>query len=180
MSTNIFRKYIDIIKEAEESTNQQIAKIFARYANNLSKLAGQDGYSEDDIIDLQKTAKAFYQSMELGLKEWWLLHNLIQNPPTTEVMHDLGINLRQEYNKLAGRVDEESELADLAKQHGMEHRPRGNRAELSHPTKGKINVDRYGEWHHEPPGFEYGGKYKPLAHGRYEELANYLKKMSGN
>jgi len=106
MSTEFFRKYIEIIKEAEESTNQQIAKIFARYANNLSKLAGQDGYSEDDIIDIQKTAKAFYQSMELGLKEWRLLHNLIQNPPTTEVMDDLGIDLRQEYNKLAGQVNE--------------------------------------------------------------------------
>jgi hypothetical protein len=179
MSTEFFRKYIEIIKEAEESTNQQIAKIFARYANNLSKLAGQDGYSEDDIIDLQKTAKAFYQSMELGLKEWRLLHNLIQNPPTIEVMDDLGINLRQEYNKLAGQVNEESETATLAKRHGMEHRLRGNRVELSHPTKGKINVDRYGEWHHQPPGFEYGGKYSPLAHGRYDELANYLKKMSG-
>jgi hypothetical protein len=104
MSTEFFRKYIEIIKEAEESTNQQIAKIFARYANNLSKLAGQDGYSEDDIIDLQKTAKAFYQSMELGLKEWRLLHNLIQNPPTTEVMDDLGINLRQEYAKLKSQL----------------------------------------------------------------------------
>ena len=82
-------------------------------------------------------------------------------------------------NEAQNNISEESELADLAKQHGMEYRPRGNRAELSHPTKGNINVDRYGEWHHEPPGFEYGGKYSPLAHGRYEELPNYLKKMSG-
>jgi hypothetical protein len=42
--------------------------------------------------------------MELGLKEWRLLDDLIQEPPTTEVMDDLGINLRQEYNKLAGQV----------------------------------------------------------------------------
>jgi hypothetical protein len=104
MSTEFFRKFIDIIKESEESPNQQIAKIFARYANALSKLAGQDGYNEDDIIDLQQTAKAFYQSMELGLKEWRLLDDLIQEPPTTEVMDDLGINLRQEYNKLARQV----------------------------------------------------------------------------
>jgi len=175
MSTEFFRKYIELIKEAEESTNQQIAKIFARYANNLSKLAGQDGYSEDDIIDLQKTAKAFYQSMELGLKEWWLLHNLIQNPPTTEVMDDLGINLRQEYNKLAGRVNEESELSSLAKQHGLDHRKSTYGAELTHPTKGKINVDRYGEWNHYPAGSK-----NSAAHGGYEELGNYLKKMSGN
>ena len=173
MSTNIFRKYIDIIKEAEESTNQQIAKIFARYANNLSKLAGQDGYSEDDIIDLQKTAKAFYQSMELGLKEWRLLHNLIQNPPTTEVMDDLGINLRQEYNKLAGQVNEESETATLAKRHGMEHRQKTYGAELTHPTKGLIDIDRYGEWNHYP-----AGSNNSVAHGRYNELARYLKKMS--
>ena len=91
MSTEFFRKFIDIIKESEESTNQQIAKIFARYANALSKLAGQDGYNEDDIIDLQQTAKAFYQSMELGLKEWRLLDDLIQEPPTTEVMDDMTV-----------------------------------------------------------------------------------------
>lgn len=173
MSTEFFRKYIEIIKEAEESTNQQIAKIFARYANNLSKLAGQDGYSEDDIIDLQKTAKAFYQSMELGLKEWRLLHNLIQNPPTTEVMDDLGINLRQEYNKLAGQVNEESETATLAKRHGMEHRQKTYGSELSHPTKGLISIDRYGEWNHYP-----AGSNNSAAHGGYEELANYLEKMS--
>jgi hypothetical protein len=96
----------------EESINQQIAKIFARYANALSKLAGQDGYSKDDIIDLQQTAKAFYHSMELGLKEWRLLHDLIQNPPTTEVMDDLGINLRQEYNTLAGQVNKKQGVAE--------------------------------------------------------------------
>ena len=76
------------------------------------------------------------------------------------------------------QVAEESELATLAKQHGLEHRKGTYGAELAHPTKGTVNIDRYGEWHHQPPGFEYGGKYKPLAHGRYEELANYLKKMS--
>jgi hypothetical protein len=110
--------------------------------------------------------------MELGLKEWRLLHNLIQNPPTTEVMDDLGINLRQEYNKLAGQVNEESELATLAKQHGLEHRKGTYGAELTHPTKGSIDVNRYGEWNHYP-----AGSRNSAAHGRYEELANYLKKM---
>ena len=76
------------------------------------------------------------------------------------------------------QVVEESERATLAKQHGLEHRKGTYGSELTHPTKGSINVDRYGEWHHEPPGFEYGGKYKSLAHGRYEELADYLKKLS--
>ena len=72
------------------------------------------------------------------------------------------------------QVNEESELAALAKQHGMEHRQQTYGAELTHPTKGKININRYGEWNHYP-----AGSRNSAAHGGYEELANYLKKMSG-
>jgi len=72
------------------------------------------------------------------------------------------------------QVAEESELATLAKQHGLEHRKGTYGSELTHPTKGSINVNRYGEWNHYP-----AGSNNSAAHGRYEELASYLKKMSG-
>jgi hypothetical protein len=72
------------------------------------------------------------------------------------------------------QVNEESELVTLAKQHGMEHRQQTYGAELTHPTKGKININRYGEWNHYP-----AGSRNSAAHGGYEELPNYLKKMSG-
>lgn len=71
------------------------------------------------------------------------------------------------------QVAEESELATLAKQHGLEHRKGTYGAELTHPTKGSIDVNRYGEWNHYP-----AGSRNSAAHGRYEELANYLKKLS--
>jgi len=71
------------------------------------------------------------------------------------------------------QVNEDSELAALAKQHGLEHRQKTYGAELTHPTKGLIDIDRYGEWNHYP-----AGSNNSAAHGRYEELANYLKKMS--
>jgi hypothetical protein len=69
---------------------------------------------------------------------------------------------------------EESETAAMAKRYGMEHRQKTYGAELTHPTKGSIDIDRYGEWNHYP-----AGSNNSVAHGRYEELANYLKKMSG-
>jgi hypothetical protein len=71
------------------------------------------------------------------------------------------------------QVNEDSELATLAKQHGLEYRKGTYGAELEHPTKGSINIDRYGEWNHYP-----AGSNNSMAHGRYEELARYLKKMS--
>jgi hypothetical protein len=71
------------------------------------------------------------------------------------------------------QVNEDSELATLAKRHGMEHRQKTYGAELTHPTKGLIDIDRYGEWNHYP-----AGSNNSVAHGRYEELARYLKKMS--
>jgi hypothetical protein len=74
-----------------------------------------------------------------------------------------------------GNINEESELAALAKQHGMEHRQQTYGAELTHPNKGSINVNRYGEWNHYPARSK-----NSAAHGGYKELADYLKKMSGH
>ena len=216
MSTEFFRKYIEIIKEAEEPQDNQIE----RYVENstqdlvwmLKNMIDGDVPRVDNLIDSLNDA---YGPDDSGATEAY-----IKQHPEVQAVRDICIDIQvaleedEDDNEEAviasymprikkvyqmaiangyGTVEtpyqgdprgnplsEESDTETLAKRHGMEHRLQGNRIELTHPTKGKINVDRYGEWHHQPPGFEYGGKYSPLAHGRYDELARYLKKMSGN
>jgi hypothetical protein len=46
----------------------------------------------------------------------------------------------------------ENDLSAIAKKHGMEYTKTTYGAGMSHPTKGKISINRYGEWNHFPAG----------------------------
>ena len=43
-------------------------------------------------------------------------------------------------------------LETIAKKHGMKYTPIGRGAELTHPDKGKVTYNRYGEWRHHESG----------------------------
>ena len=46
----------------------------------------------------------------------------------------------------------EDNLSDIAKKHGMELKKTTYGAGMTHPTKGEVSVNRYGEWNHYPAG----------------------------
>jgi hypothetical protein len=53
----------------------------------------------------------------------------------------------------------EDNLDAIAKKHGMEFKRSTYGANMSHPTKGKIDINRYGEWRHYPAGSNTGKVY---------------------
>jgi hypothetical protein len=155
MSTNIFRKYIDIINEAQDNTqtmNEGLSKKALKLIQDYRALYPKIAYDSDGNDSMESEEAHDETCYQLGV--------------------DPGVMDR--YFELEDDVVEESNLATLAKQHGMEHRQQTYGAELSHPNKGSINVNRYGEWNHYPAGSK-----NSAAHGGYKELADYLKKMSG-
>jgi hypothetical protein len=201
MSTEFFRKYINIINESQN--DMSVVKGYVE--NSTQDLVGYlkdmiDGYVPrvDNLIDSLNDA---YGPDDEGATEAY-----INQHPEVKAVRDICIDVQvaleedEDDNEEAviarymprikkvyqmaiangygqaneAQVNEESETATLAKRHGMEHRQKTYGAELTHPTKGLIDIDRYGEWNHYP-----AGSNNSVAHGRYEELARYLKKMSG-
>lgn len=90
-----------------------------------------------------------------------------------QVADEFNITGSQLEKLLQRPVKEESDLSGLAKQHGMDYNKQTYGAELKHPTKGTIGINRYGEWNHYPAGTR-----NSAARGNYEDLANYLQKLS--
>ena len=183
MSTDIFRKYIDIINEAQDFSSQAkalrqrridtIREWVYQEIEEIYKGAATKGWDMTDNI-ADELGDHFAQVQRSGdpvlQRAYEMVRELSDSTPEEQAAGAL-----KAMKMLKGQVDKESELAALAKQHGMEHRQDTYGAELKHPTNGSVNVDRYGEWNHYPAGSK-----NSAAHGGYKELANYLKKMSGN
>jgi hypothetical protein len=60
-------------------------------------------------------------------------------------------NLAKARNEEVEHINED-DLSAIAKKHGMEYTKTTYGAGMSHPTKGKISINRYGEWNHFPAG----------------------------
>ena len=114
MTAEFFRRYIDIIREAEDDMfasrqHQQIAHVFDRLAKNQMEFARQsreenageeyvddytdaDGYENDGESYLE-VAAAFRRGLQSGLKAWWYLDTMLTENSAEEVEDALGINL---------------------------------------------------------------------------------------
>ena len=62
-------------------------------------------------------------------------------------------------------LNEDDNLSAIAKKHGMNFHRGTYGANMTHPTKGYVNVNRYGEWSHHPVGKGTTGHGPAKAHG---------------
>ena len=62
-------------------------------------------------------------------------------------------------------LNEDDNLSAIAKKHGMNFHRGTYGANMTHPTKGYVNVNRYGEWSHHPVGKVTTGHGPAKAHG---------------
>ena len=112
-----------------------------------------------------------YEEVSLGEKTYIKSSNLKQSPKDVSLYkHDDGTysierisggkvvhhgtkasaeKLWGELYEAASKVDS---LATIAKKHDMKYTEIGRGAELTHPNKGKITYNRYGEWRHHENG----------------------------
>ena len=84
----------------------------------------------------------------------------------------------------AGSLEEDDGLAGIAKKHGMKYHRGTYGANMSHPTKGYVDINRYGEWSHHKQGNEFSGR----GHGastaqgdssqHFSDLDNHLSSLS--
>ena len=160
MSTEFFRKYIDIINESMDPVNEGLSGKAIKLIQDYRALYPKIAYDSDGEMTMEPEDAHDETCDQLGVDPGVM---------------DRYFELEADADAAKGKISEESELATLAKQHGMEHRRGTYGAELTHPNNGSININRYGEWNHYPAGSK-----NSAAHGGYKELTNYLKKMSGN
>ena len=108
MTAEFFRRYIDIVREAEDDMfasrqHQQIAHVFDRLAKDQFQFAEEEreedddpeagnGYENDGESYLE-VAAAFRRGLQPGLKTWWYLDTMLTENSAEEVEDALGINL---------------------------------------------------------------------------------------
>jgi len=78
-----------------------------------------------------------------------------------KIQGDMHGNLDEEVEHL----NEDETLKAIAKKHDMKYHPGTYGANMSHPTKGYVNVNRYGEWGHYKQGRFDRGHGPATAHG---------------
>jgi hypothetical protein len=76
-------------------------------------------------------------------------------------------------------LNEDETLKAIAKKHGMKYHPGTYGANMSHATKGYVNVNRYGEWGHYKQGRFDRGHGLATAHGDSSQHFKDLDKHLG-
>ena len=78
-------------------------------------------------------------------------------------------------------LNEDETLKAIANKHGMKYHPGTYGANMSHPTKGYVNVNRYGEWGHYKQGRFDRGHGSATAHGdssqHFKDLDKHLSSL---
>ena len=78
-------------------------------------------------------------------------------------------------------LNEDETLKAIANKHGMKYHPGTYGANMSHPTKGYVNVNRYGEWGHYKQGRFDRGHGLATAHGdssqHFKDLDKHLSTL---
>ena len=108
MTAEFFRRYIDIVREAEDDMfasrqHHQIAQVFDRLAKDQFQFAEEEreedddpeagnGYENDGESDLE-VAAAFRRGLQPGLKTWWYLDTLLQEDSADAVEAETDIDL---------------------------------------------------------------------------------------
>jgi LysM repeat protein len=84
----------------------------------------------------------------------------------------------------AGSLEEDDGLEGIAKKHGMKYHRGTYGANMSHPTKGYVDINRYGEWSHHKQGNEFSGRGHGASTARgdssqhFSDLDNHLSSLS--
>lgn len=121
MTAEFFRRYIDIVREAEDDMfasrqHQQIAHVFDRLAKDQFQFAEEEreedddpeagnGYENDGESYLE-VAAAFRRGLQSGLKAWWYLDTMLTENSAEEVEDALGINLYELHEQLTESDDD--------------------------------------------------------------------------
>ena len=94
-----------------------------------------------------------------------------------KIQGDMHGNLDEEVEHL----NEDETLKAIAKKHDMKYHPGTYGANMSHPTKGYVNVNRYGEWGHYKQGRFDRGHGSATAHGdssqHFKDLDKHLSSL---
>ena len=121
MTAEFFRRYIDIVREAEDDMfasrqHQQIAHVFDRLAKDQFQFAEEEreedddpeagnGYESDGESYLE-VAAAFRRGLQPGLNTWWYLDTMLTENSAEEVEDALGINLYELHEQLTESDDD--------------------------------------------------------------------------
>jgi hypothetical protein len=94
VTAEFFRRYIDMIREAEDDmfasrSHQAVAKIFDKLARGMMRS------SKIDANAYQEVAQAFRKGMEAGLDAWGALDTMLREDSADTVEDQTGIDLYQ-------------------------------------------------------------------------------------
>jgi hypothetical protein len=84
----------------------------------------------------------------------------------------------------SGSLEEGDGLEGIAKKHGMKYHRGTYGANMSHPTKGYVDINRYGEWSHHKQGNEFSGRGHGASTARgdssqhFSDLDQHLSSLS--
>jgi len=84
----------------------------------------------------------------------------------------------------SGSLEEDDGLEGIAKKHGMKYHRGTYGANMSHPTKGYVDINRYGEWSHHKQGNEFSGRGHGASTARgdssqhFSDLDQHLSSLS--